>query len=136
MMPSQNQTILASSVAPNGGNPLVLGHHTVQSRHSDRRDSNQIANGFRQNHQRKPQLSLDYQTIFSAGSSNGGVPGAGGSLNISELYSHYATSKGHQQTLGGKFLGVPSSLIVKAAAAAGQALTTGASPTMAGGPTG
>ena len=42
-----NQGILAAS-------PNVGGGSALQSRHSDRRDSNSIVSNFRQNHQRKP----------------------------------------------------------------------------------
>lgn len=102
MMPSPNG---AGGMGPNilaASNNIPVG--SVQSRHSDRRDSAQLVNGFRQNHQRKPQLSIDYQTIFSAGSPN--VSGAG--LNITELYSQYANNPNNSK-VGGQLI-VPGNI--------------------------
>ncbi len=99
---TNNMMLPQSNTGPvNMGNILAQSSNmtgTVQSRHSDRRDSNQMVNGFRQNHQRKPQLSIDYQTIFSAGSPPN-VSGAG--LNITELYSHYANANNQKVGSGG-----------------------------------
>lgn len=88
MLPNQGILAASTNVSNTGS--------TLQSRHSDRRDSNSLVTNFRQNHQRKPQLSIDYQTIFSAGSPNG----SGAGLNITELYSHYTSSKAAGNQMG------------------------------------
>lgn len=102
MQQPKTNTMMLPSTNPNG--ILAASANVVQSRQSDRRESNGqqqmvVVSNFRQNHQRKPQLSIDYQTIFNGGSPNG----SGAGLNITELYSHYTSAKaanGNQQQLG------------------------------------
>ncbi|CDW72221.1 protein kinase domain containing protein [Stylonychia lemnae] len=68
-----------------------------RSRHSDRRESNSQQNQPSVGNQKRPQLNIDYQSIFNSAHHRGGssVNGAN-NLNITELYGHYQSTKANK----------------------------------------